>query len=68
VIRRVTKEEHPDGGWTFESLSAHTRKGGSGAGSAPNTVDQLERLTALRDKGALTPEEYEIQKTALLRA
>jgi hypothetical protein len=39
----------------------------SAASNAEDTLlTQLERLTALRDKGALTPEEFETQKRKLL--
>lgn len=31
-----------------------------------NTVEDLERLASLRDRGVLTPEEFERQKAALL--
>jgi hypothetical protein len=29
-------------------------------------IDQLEKLTELRDKGALSPEEFEAQKKRIL--
>jgi len=64
AIRRVTTHEHPEGGWTFDSLSQRRRQGGSSGGAS--TVDQLERLDALRERGALTSAEYEAQKAALL--
>lgn len=32
----------------------------------PDVIERLERLTKLRDAGALTPEEFEAQKQAVL--
>ena len=34
--------------------------------AAAGTVDRLERLAALHDRGALTDEEYEAEKALLL--
>jgi hypothetical protein len=42
---------------------------GAGAGAAPTAMDivgQLERLTILRDKEALTPDEFETEKRKIL--
>ncbi|HEX9122931.1 MAG TPA: PH domain-containing protein [Actinomycetota bacterium] len=40
---------------------------GAGPGpSAPSTTGELERLVALRDRGILTPEEFEAQKRKIL--
>jgi hypothetical protein len=36
------------------------------AAVAPGTVDRLERLAALHERGALTDEEYEAEKALLL--
>ena len=49
----------------FQSKDSAT----AGAGAAPSAMDivgQLERLTILRDKGALTPEEFETEKRKIL--
>ncbi|MDZ7924164.1 MAG: DUF4126 family protein [Marinagarivorans sp.] len=37
-----------------------------GGGGAKNTIDELERLKALRDSGAITEEEYSLAKKRLL--
>jgi hypothetical protein len=34
--------------------------------AAPSSVDELVKLSQLRDQGALTPEEFEAQKTKIL--
>jgi len=39
---------------------------GAPASSGDPMIDQLEKLTELRDKGALTPEEFEAQKKRIL--
>jgi hypothetical protein len=39
---------------------------GTPASSGDATIDQLEKLTELRDKGALSPEEFEAQKKRIL--
>jgi hypothetical protein len=39
---------------------------GVGSGEVDDTIAALERLTALRDRGALTPTEFEAQKRKLL--
>jgi hypothetical protein len=44
--------------------------GGPGAGGAPlasaDPVAAIERLVALRDSGALTPQEFEMMKAKLI--
>lgn len=43
------------------------RRGGhSAAASSPDVAQQLERLEGLRDRGSITPEEFENQKRRLL--
>jgi hypothetical protein len=46
--------------------SKDSTAGASAAPSAMDIVGQLERLTILRDKGALTPEEFETEKRKIL--
>jgi hypothetical protein len=58
AFRRVALLEFPEATWTGWRLR---RPGGD------DTVAQLERLTALRDQGALTEKEFEAEKAALLR-
>ncbi|MCX5384630.1 SHOCT domain-containing protein [Streptomyces sp. NBC_00083] len=38
----------------------------AGSGSVPSSVDELSRLAALKDKGDITPEEFQQAKTKLL--
>jgi hypothetical protein len=58
AFRRVALLEFPEATWTGWRL-----RGGGGN----DTVAQLERLTALREQGALTDKEFEAEKAALLR-
>ena len=42
--------------------------GDSSAPAAPTTADQLKQLADLRDRGAITPDEYQSAKAKLLDA
>jgi hypothetical protein len=68
AIRRRAKEEHPDGGWRWDDLETPWRRAPATAVAAPasDPVGQLERLTALRERGALTSEEFDRMKAALV--
>jgi hypothetical protein len=80
MLRRQTAEEFPDArlGEATAAMRARwqsyrDRRAGGPAAPAPAAADttlpeQLERLTKLRDQGALTPEEYESAKSNLLHA
>jgi hypothetical protein len=68
AIRRRAKEEHPDGGWRWESLDGRWRHApATAAVPAGDAVGQLERLTALHDKGAITNDEFSRMKATLVR-
>jgi Short C-terminal domain len=68
VLRRQTVREFPDAVRSESGWLARLR-GREPAGReavAAGTVDRLERLAALHDRGALTDEEYEAEKALLL--
>lgn len=75
ALRRQTLREYPRETWDTTRdrwaarLSRHpsaaTAPGGGGT-SSPTPVDELERLVALRDAGALDAEEFARQKQRLL--
>jgi hypothetical protein len=68
AIRRRAKAEHPDGGWRWESLDGRWRHApATAAVPAGDAVGQLERLTALHDKGAITNDEFSRMKATLVR-
>jgi hypothetical protein len=69
MIRRRTREEHPDGGW-HPDHGGRPRPRAAPAAAAPgsDTIGQLERLTALRDRGAITNEEFGRMKAPLVQA
>jgi hypothetical protein len=76
VLIRQTAEEFPDArsGETTQALrtrmasmrSGRHTSGNPDPAAAPTTVDQIARLADLRDRGAITPEEYEAAKAKLL--
>jgi hypothetical protein len=67
AIRRRAKEEHPDGGWHWDSVDTFWRRTpATAAAPADDPVGQLERLVALHDRGALTNEEFDRMKAALV--
>jgi putative oligomerization/nucleic acid binding protein len=69
AIRRRAQEEHPDGGWRLENMDVPWRRApATPATPAADTVGQLERLTMLHDRGAITNEEFDRMKTALVPA
>jgi hypothetical protein len=75
LLIRQTREEFPEArsGETRQALRARvaSMRGGRHASGNPSpadastTVDQLGRLADLRDRGAITPEEYESAKGQL---
>jgi hypothetical protein len=72
VLRRQTVREFPDairGEVGLEAALARLRTGRRPPASehkAAVTVDRLERLAALHERGALTDEEYDAEKALLL--
>jgi hypothetical protein len=55
------------GSSTFVVMSGgQASTGGAPAGQQSNVADMLAKLADLRDRGALTPEEFEAQKKKLL--
>jgi hypothetical protein len=67
AIRRRATEEHPDGGWRFDELDMPWPRGPAAAAEpAGDAVGQLERLAALRDRGAITSDEFDRMKATLV--
>lgn len=78
ALRRLTIEENPDpaaipaGGPSLRERTAgaaarvRPAKGAEPGDATPDQLERLERLVALRDGGALTPEEFEAEKAKLL--
>jgi hypothetical protein len=71
VLRRQAAAEFPDA--AFGGLGDRMRASVPGRSSAEpqappreSKIDQLERITALREKGALTEEQYEAAKAEVL--
>jgi hypothetical protein len=69
AIRRRAEEEHPDGGWRWEDVDwPWHRAPAIAAAPAGDAVGQLERLTALQEKGAISNDEFDRMKAALVPA
>jgi hypothetical protein len=75
LLRRQAAREFPDAqsGDTMHSIQAawaarrsHGSAAPAAAGGNGAQVDQLERLAALHDRGALTDDEYRAEKSTLL--
>ena len=66
MIRRRAIEEHPDGGWHWDTAHRPWRRIPNAAAPAEDAIGQLERLTALHDKGAITNEEFDRMKATLV--
>jgi Short C-terminal domain len=52
----------------YASYGRHAAAGGGDSGGDGNTADQLAKLADLRDRGVLTPEEFEKEKAKVLAA
>jgi hypothetical protein len=78
LLRRQTMREHPEAAMpdfaggirVLTSTVGNTVKSApaEAAGSEAALLNQLERLQDLRERGALSDEEFQTQKTALLQA
>jgi hypothetical protein len=68
MIRRRATEEHPDGGWHFETVDWPRRRGAPAIAATPagDAVGQLERLAALHDRGAISNDEFDRMKATLV--
>ncbi len=70
LLRRQTVREFPDAVRADGDFLARFRGRGEPAGRSADaagvSVDRLERLAALHERGALTDEEYEAEKALLL--
>lgn len=77
MLREQTKEEFPDaqkgdtmarlrGSWNSMQAKRAARKTGAPQLAASSRVDELERLTALHDRGVLDDTEFARQKTLIL--
>ncbi len=52
--------------WRLSGRSCHGGRGNRDRPAAEAPVDQLERLSALHDQGALTDQEFQAMKSSLL--
>lgn len=73
IYRQMEVNARRQAGWQGEALAAHTRQNLSAVSAipvpdvpVPDVTEQIAKLAALRDSGAITAEEYEAKKTELL--
>jgi hypothetical protein len=71
VLRRQAEAEFPDatfGGFGDRVRASVPRRAAAEPPAPPreSKIDQLERITALREKGALSEEQYEAAKAQVL--
>ena len=66
MLRRITKKEHPDGGWTFNDVHLPHRHAVEQAGGHGSRYDALDHVTRLRKQGVLTAEEADREKARIL--
>jgi hypothetical protein len=77
LLRRQTMREHPSPetpdvvggvrGW-IAAIGARMRSEPSEAGPNAEPLERLERLQGLRERGALSEDEFQAQKTALMHS
>ena len=69
LLRRETALEFPDieRGQALDGPQAQSAQAGAHSDAAPQRrVESLERLAALRDRGAITDDEYQAEKTHVM--
>jgi uncharacterized membrane protein YdbT with pleckstrin-like domain len=67
IYRQMEVNARRQAGWQGEAVAAHARPAPAPvAAPAPDVTDQIAKLAALRDSGAITAEEYEAKKAELL--
>jgi Short C-terminal domain/Phospholipase_D-nuclease N-terminal len=64
---RQVRQAQRDADAFYASAGRHAAAGGGDGGGA-STADQLAKLADLRDRGVLSPEEFEREKAKLLAA
>lgn len=67
VYRQMETNARRQAGWHGEAVAAATPAASAPVvASSPDVADQIAKLAALRDSGAITAEEYEAKKAELL--
>jgi Short C-terminal domain len=65
---RSVRQAQRDTDAFYASYGRHAASGGGDGGGDASTADQLAKLADLRDRGVLTPEEFEKEKAKILAA
>ncbi|HYF44990.1 MAG TPA: PH domain-containing protein [Acidimicrobiales bacterium] len=66
VQAEIYKQAEDNENRKYDRIGANAQAGAA-AGSGLSIAEQLEKLEGLRDRGSITPEQYEAQKAQLLR-
>jgi uncharacterized membrane protein YdbT with pleckstrin-like domain len=69
IYRQMDVNAKRQASWNAEAIAAHSGRQAATAPApeaAPDITEQIGKLAALRDSGAITPEEFEAKKAELL--
>jgi uncharacterized membrane protein YdbT with pleckstrin-like domain len=66
IYRQMEVNSRRQAGWHADAIAQSTSRPAAAAAAAPDVADQISKLAALRDSGAITSEEYEAKKAELL--
>jgi uncharacterized membrane protein YdbT with pleckstrin-like domain len=64
IYRQMEVNSRRQAGWHADAIAQSAPR--SAPAAAPDVADQISKLAALRDSGAITSEEYEAKKAELL--
>jgi uncharacterized membrane protein YdbT with pleckstrin-like domain len=69
IYRQMEVNSRRQAGWQADAMAERQRSpgpAGAPASAPPDVTDQIAKLAALRDQGAITADEYEAKKAELL--
>jgi uncharacterized membrane protein YdbT with pleckstrin-like domain len=66
VQAEIYKQSEANENRKFDRIGANAEKMAGGGGGGLSVAEQIEKLEGLRDRGAITPEQFEAQKAELL--
>ncbi len=66
IYRQMEVNSRRQASWQADAITSHQQATAATTAPAPDVADQIAKLAALRDQGALTPEEFEAKKAELL--
>lgn len=66
IYRQMEVNSRRQAGWQADAIASHQPMAAPTPAAPPDVTDQIAKLAALRDQGAITVEEYEAKKAELL--